>query len=110
MPRPLAGFDPEDDLGYRAAAGEQPGPHRLALRTQQILARESGVAQTVDPLAGSYYLESLTTSIEQEARSYLERIDALGGVVAAIERGWVRGRWKMPLIATSGPSMPKKPS
>jgi len=90
MPRPLAGFDPEDDLGYRAAAGEQPGPHRLALRTQQILARESGVAQTVDPLAGSYYLESLTTSIEQEARSYLERIDALGGVVAAIERGWVQ--------------------
>jgi methylmalonyl-CoA mutase, N-terminal domain len=63
---------------------------RLALRTQQILARESGVAQTVDPLAGSYYLESLTTSIEQEARSYLERIDALGGMVAAIERGWVQ--------------------
>jgi methylmalonyl-CoA mutase, N-terminal domain len=63
---------------------------RLALRTQQILARESGVAQTVDPLAGSYYLESLTTSIEQEARSYLERIDALGGMVTAIERGWVQ--------------------
>jgi methylmalonyl-CoA mutase N-terminal domain/subunit len=62
----------------------------LALRTQQILARESGVAQTVDPLAGSYYLESLTTSIEQEARGYLERIDALGGMVAAIERGWVQ--------------------
>jgi methylmalonyl-CoA mutase N-terminal domain/subunit len=63
---------------------------RLALRTQQILARESGVAQTVDPLAGSYYLESLTTSIEQEARNYLERIDALGGMVAAIERSWVQ--------------------
>jgi methylmalonyl-CoA mutase N-terminal domain/subunit len=63
---------------------------RLALRTQQILARESGVAQTVDPLAGSYYIESLTTSIEQEARSYLERIDALGGMVTAIERGWVQ--------------------
>jgi methylmalonyl-CoA mutase, N-terminal domain len=63
---------------------------RLALRTQQILARESGVAQTVDPLAGSYYLESLTNSIEQEARTYLERIDALGGMVAAIERGWVQ--------------------
>ena len=62
----------------------------LALRTQQILALESGVAQTVDPLAGSYYLESLTTSIEQQARSYLERIDALGGMVAAIERGWVQ--------------------
>src|SRR5580704_15377703 len=63
---------------------------RMALRTQQILALESGVAQTVDPLAGSYYLESLTTSIEQEARNYLERIDALGGMVAAIERSWVQ--------------------
>ncbi len=62
----------------------------MALRTQQILARESGVAQTVDPLAGSYYLESLTNSIEQEARIYLERIDALGGMLAAIERGWVQ--------------------
>jgi methylmalonyl-CoA mutase, N-terminal domain len=63
---------------------------RMALRTQQILARESGVAQTVDPLAGSYYVESLTTSIEQQARSYLERIDSMGGMVAAIERGWVQ--------------------
>jgi methylmalonyl-CoA mutase N-terminal domain/subunit len=63
---------------------------RMALRTQQILAGESGVAQTVDPLAGSYYLESLTNSIEQEARTYLERIDAQGGMVSAIERGWVQ--------------------
>jgi methylmalonyl-CoA mutase N-terminal domain/subunit len=63
---------------------------RMALRTQQILARESGVAQTVDPLAGSYYVESLTTSMEQQARSYLDRIDSLGGMVAAIERGWVQ--------------------
>jgi methylmalonyl-CoA mutase, N-terminal domain len=63
---------------------------RTALRTQQILARESGVAETVDPLAGSYHVESLTTAIEQEARNYLERIDALGGMVAAIERGWVQ--------------------
>jgi methylmalonyl-CoA mutase, N-terminal domain len=63
---------------------------RLALRTQQILAKESGVAQTVDPLAGSYYVESLTAAIEQQARSYLDRIDALGGMVAAIERGWVQ--------------------
>jgi methylmalonyl-CoA mutase, N-terminal domain len=63
---------------------------RLALRTQQILAHECGVAQTVDPLAGSYYVESLTSTIEQEARRYLERIDALGGMVAAIERGWVQ--------------------
>jgi methylmalonyl-CoA mutase, N-terminal domain len=63
---------------------------RMGLRTQQILAKESGVAQTVDPLAGSFYVESLTTAIEQEARSYLDRIDALGGMVAAIERGWVQ--------------------
>jgi methylmalonyl-CoA mutase, N-terminal domain len=63
---------------------------RLALRTQQILAHECGVAYTVDPLAGSYYVESLTAAIEQEASRYLERIDALGGMVAAIERGWVQ--------------------
>ena len=62
----------------------------MALRTQQILAKESGVAQTVDPLAGSYYVESLTNAIEQEVHRYLERIDALGGMLAAIERGWVQ--------------------
>src|ERR1700733_6992413 len=61
---------------------------RLALRTQQILAGESGVAQTVDPLGGSFYIESLTTAMEQQARTYLQRIDAQGGMVAAIERGW----------------------
>ncbi len=48
------------------------------------------MAQTVDPLAGSYYVESLTTSIEQGAREYLDRIDALGGMAAAVERGWVQ--------------------
>jgi methylmalonyl-CoA mutase N-terminal domain/subunit len=63
---------------------------RMGLRTQQILAKESGVAQTVDPFAGSFYVESLTTAIEQGARAYLDRIDALGGMVAAIERGWVQ--------------------
>jgi methylmalonyl-CoA mutase N-terminal domain/subunit len=63
---------------------------RMALRTQQILAHESGVAQTVDPLAGSYYVESLTNDIEGEVRAYLARIAALGGMVAAIERGWVQ--------------------
>jgi methylmalonyl-CoA mutase, N-terminal domain len=62
---------------------------RLALRTQQILAEESGVGQTVDPLGGSFYMESLTTAVEQQARVYLDRIDAQGGMVAAIERGWV---------------------
>jgi methylmalonyl-CoA mutase N-terminal domain/subunit len=62
----------------------------LALRTQQILALETGVAQTVDPLAGSYHVEALTNTIEQGARAYLERIERLGGMVRAIERGWVQ--------------------
>ncbi len=60
----------------------------LALRTQQILAWESGVTDTVDPLAGSYYVEHLTDTIEQEARSLIEEVDELGGSVAAIERGF----------------------
>ena len=63
---------------------------RIALRTQQIIASESGVAQTIDPFAGSFYVESLTTEIEQQARAYLDRIDALGGMLRAIERGWVQ--------------------
>jgi methylmalonyl-CoA mutase, N-terminal domain len=63
---------------------------RIALRTQQIIASESGVAQTIDPFAGSYYVESLTTEIDQQARAYLDRIDALGGMLRAIEQGWVQ--------------------
>jgi methylmalonyl-CoA mutase, N-terminal domain len=63
---------------------------RTGLRTQQILAKESGVAQTVDPLAGSFYVESLTTAIEHGARAYLDRIDSLGGMLAAIEGGWAQ--------------------
>jgi methylmalonyl-CoA mutase N-terminal domain/subunit len=63
---------------------------RIGLRTQQILASESGVAQTVDPFAGSYYVESLTNNLEQQARDYLARIDALGGMLRAVERGWVQ--------------------
>ncbi len=63
---------------------------RIALRTQQILASESGVAQTVDPLAGSYYVESLTSEIETQVRAYLDRIAGLGGMLRAIERGWVQ--------------------
>jgi methylmalonyl-CoA mutase N-terminal domain/subunit len=63
---------------------------RIALRTQQIIAYESGAAETVDPLAGSYYVESLTNRIEAEARSYLARIDELGGAVKAIEGGYVQ--------------------
>jgi methylmalonyl-CoA mutase, N-terminal domain len=61
---------------------------RLALRTQQILAEESGVANTVDPLAGAYEVEYLTDGIESGAREYLARIDAMGGAVAAVERGF----------------------
>jgi methylmalonyl-CoA mutase, N-terminal domain len=63
---------------------------RIGLRTQQILASESGVAQTADPFAGSYFVESLTNEIEQKVRGYLERIDAMGGMLRAIERGWVQ--------------------
>jgi len=62
----------------------------IALRTQQIVAYESGVAETVDPLAGSYYLESRTDQIEASARKYIEQIDALGGVVPAIEKGYIQ--------------------
>ncbi len=63
---------------------------RIALRTQQITAYESGVPQTIDPLAGSYYVESLTNEIEKRANEYLEKIDALGGMLRAIERGYVQ--------------------
>ncbi len=60
----------------------------IALRTQQILAFETGVANTIDPLAGSYFIESLTNRMEQEAERYFEKIDSLGGVIAAIEQGF----------------------
>lgn len=62
---------------------------RTALRTQQVLAHETGVADTVDPLAGSYYVESLTDDIETEARELLAEIDDRGGMLAAIQSGWV---------------------
>ena len=62
----------------------------VALRTQQILAEESGVANTVDPVGGSYYIESLTTRIEQQARETIEAIDRMGGAVRAIEEGYVQ--------------------
>jgi methylmalonyl-CoA mutase, N-terminal domain len=60
----------------------------LALRTQQIIAHESGVANVVDPLAGAYFLERLTLDMEREALEYFDRIDAMGGMVAAIEQGF----------------------
>jgi methylmalonyl-CoA mutase N-terminal domain/subunit len=63
---------------------------RIALRTQQIIAHESGVANTVDPLAGSYVVEYLTDEIEQRAQEYIERIDGMGGALAAIEQGYVQ--------------------
>ncbi len=63
---------------------------RVALRTQQILALETGAADTVDPLAGSYYVESLTNEIEKRAWEYIEKIDALGGSVHAVERGFMQ--------------------
>src|SRR5271155_1197706 len=77
------GFDEALSLPTENAA-------RIALRTQQILAHESGVANTIDPFAGSYYVESLTNEIEQQARAYLDRISTLGGMLRAIERGWVQ--------------------
>jgi len=61
----------------------------LALRTQQVLAHESGVANTIDPLAGSYYVESLTNEIETRAAAYLEKIDAMGGMLRAIDCGYI---------------------
>ncbi|PTM58580.1 acyl-CoA mutase large subunit family protein [Desmospora activa] len=63
---------------------------RIALRTQQILAHESGVTDTVDPLGGSWFVESLTDAIEAEAEAYLERIDEMGGAVAAVEQGYMQ--------------------
>src|SRR5467141_1463002 len=63
---------------------------RIALRTQQVIAYESGAPQTVDPLAGSYYLEALTNEIEKRAAEYLGKIEALGGMLKAIERGFVQ--------------------
>jgi methylmalonyl-CoA mutase N-terminal domain/subunit len=63
---------------------------RIALRTQQIVAYESGAPNTVDPLAGSYFIESLTDQIEKRATEYLDRVAALGGMLRAIERGFVQ--------------------
>jgi methylmalonyl-CoA mutase, N-terminal domain len=62
----------------------------LALRTQQILAQESGVGNTADPAGGSYAIEALTNRIEADAREYIERIDAMGGMLRAIETGYVQ--------------------
>ncbi len=62
----------------------------IALRTQQVLAYESGVADTADPLAGSYYVEELTDTIETQAKAYIDKIDQMGGSVQAIEKGYIQ--------------------
>jgi methylmalonyl-CoA mutase N-terminal domain/subunit len=77
------GFDEALGLPTEQAA-------KIALRTQQIIANESGVTDTVDPLAGSYFVESLTNEVEAAAWRYIERIDAMGGAVAAIEAGYMQ--------------------
>ena len=77
------GFDEAFGLPTERAA-------RLALRTQQVIAHESGVADTVDPLAGSYFVEALTNEVEAAAEEYIRRIDALGGAVAAIEMHYLQ--------------------
>ena len=77
------GFDEALGLPTERAA-------KLALRTQQILGHESGVTDTVDPLAGSYYVEWLTDEVERRATEYIERIDKMGGAVAAIETGYLQ--------------------
>jgi methylmalonyl-CoA mutase N-terminal domain/subunit len=61
---------------------------RIALRTQQIIAHESGAANTIDPLGGSYYVETMTDGIEEEAMAIIDEVDRMGGMVNAIERGW----------------------
>ncbi|MCG9900057.1 MAG: methylmalonyl-CoA mutase family protein [Hydrotalea sp.] len=77
------GFDEALSLPTEQAA-------KLALRTQQIVAFESGAADTVDPLAGSYYVESLTQEVEEAAWRLIEKIDAMGGSVSAIEQGFIQ--------------------
>lgn len=63
---------------------------QIALRTQQIIAFESGVTSVADPLAGSYYVESLTSELEKKAKNYIQRIEDLGGVLKCIESGWIQ--------------------
>ena len=65
---------------------------RMALRTQQIIAHETGVTDTVDPLAGSYFVEYLTNELEAKAREYMRQIEEQGGSIAAIEKGWIQAQ------------------
>ncbi|MCZ7545087.1 MAG: methylmalonyl-CoA mutase family protein [Anaerolineae bacterium] len=75
----------DEALGLPTEASVQ-----IALRTQQIIAHESGVADTVDPLAGSYAIEALTDEIERQAQAYIDRIDELGGALACVEQGYMQ--------------------
>ena len=75
-------------LGTRRWPCRAKAAARLALRTQQIIAHESGVADTVDPLAGSYFVETLTDQLEDAAQDYLDQIDAMGGAINAIDAGF----------------------
>ncbi|MFM1792544.1 MAG: hypothetical protein RLZZ252_898 [Bacteroidota bacterium] len=77
------GFDEALSLPTEKAA-------RIALRTQQIIAQESGAAATVDPLAGSYYVEELTATLEKEAWLLIRRMEEMGGAVSAVEKGWIQ--------------------
>jgi len=77
------GFDEALGLPTEEAA-------RIALRTQQIVGHETGVANTIDPLAGSYYIESLTNEIERRAQLYIDKIESLGGTLRAIEQGYIQ--------------------
>ncbi|MGZ3835152.1 MAG: methylmalonyl-CoA mutase family protein, partial [Mucilaginibacter sp.] len=77
------GYDEALSLPTEAAA-------KIALRTQQIIAFESGVTDTVDPLAGSYFIEELTNELEKEAQLYIDKIDAMGGAVKAIEQDYIQ--------------------
>jgi len=75
------------DEAYALPSEEAVG---IALRTQQVIAYESGITDTVDPLAGSYFIEYLTNQIEEEATKYIEKIDSMGGAVTAIEKGYIQ--------------------
>jgi methylmalonyl-CoA mutase N-terminal domain/subunit len=77
------GYDEALSLPTEMAAG-------IALRTQQIIAFESGVTDTVDPLAGSYFIEALTDQLEKEAQLYIDKIDGMGGAVKAIEQDYIQ--------------------
>jgi len=79
---------------------------KIALRTQQLIAYESGVTNTVDPLAGSYFVEAVTNRMEQETYDYFHKIEALGGVIPALEKGFMQREIAESRIATRSRSTP----